>query len=70
MQAWRKAKEPEAEAFSTCVTASPVEPRWRSITRPAAMPIEVVPTYAACTCFQARPASASAARTAVRPRWV
>ena len=38
MQALRKAVEPEAEAFSTCVIGKPVAPRWRKMGRPHAMP--------------------------------
>ena len=44
MQAWRNAVEPEADAFSTCISGRPVAPRWRSIGRPDAMPSSAVAT--------------------------
>ena len=37
------ADDPEAEAFSTCVQASPVDPIWLNMIRPAAMPMPVQP---------------------------
>jgi hypothetical protein len=63
----RNAVLPEAEAFSTCITSKPVLPRWRNMTRPAAMPMAALPTTASGTCGQSSRASASASRTAVRP---
>ena len=63
------AVEPDAEAFSHCWMARPVAPRRDSMIRPGAMPSIAEPTNAASTSGHGRsPASASAARTAVRPR--
>ena len=43
MHAWRKAVDPDADAFSTCAMGMPVEPRWRYMRRDMPMAVVAVP---------------------------